>query len=136
MTDRTQLLRLMDGSLDAPEAERLRVRLERDATLRDAWQRLQATQAALHTHDASFDDGFAQRVMERLRPAAPGETSLAEVLQPLFVRMELAAFTLIAGLAVYNVTAMSEAVVAASLVEMLFGLPGTTLENVLLLGAQ
>ena len=133
--DRTQLLRLLDGSLDAATAQRLHSRMEHDADLRAEWNHLQTTQDALQTHSAAFDDGFARRVMQRLRAATGSEAALADALQWLFVRVEVAALTLIVLLAVYNVTAMSEAIGAASFLETLFGLPGTTLENVLLFGA-
>jgi anti-sigma factor RsiW len=133
--DRAQLIRLMDGSLDDATARRLRSRLEHDTDLRAEWNRLQAMQSMLQAHTASFEDGFSRRVMQRLRPAPGADESLAEALQWLFVRVEVAALALIVLLAVYNVTAMNDAVAASSFLEALFGLPGTTLENVLLFAA-
>lgn len=130
--DRARLIRLMDGSLDDAAARSLRSRLEHDADLRAEWNRLRTMQATLQSHTASFEDGFPRRVMQQLRTAPGADESLAEALQWLFVRVEAAALALIVVLAVYNVTAMSDAVAASSFLEALFGLPGTTLENVLL----
>ena len=136
--DRDPLLRFVGRSLTDAESDELERLLVDRPELRAKWERLHALSSTLRAHRA---DGFAtpirSRVMDRLRaPQHTGADRLATALQTLFVRLELAALVAIVGLAVHNLTVMDSPYAAASWVEALFGLPGTTLESLLLFGAM
>ena len=136
--DRDLLLRYVGRSLtDAESAELERMLAERPE-LRAEWERLHALSATLQAHRAdSFATPIRSRVMDRLRaPHNAGADGLATALQTLFVRLEMAALVAIVGLAVHNLTVMNDPYTAASWVEALLGLPGTTLESLLLFGAM
>jgi ferric-dicitrate binding protein FerR (iron transport regulator) len=136
--DRNALLRFAGRDLSEDESAELERLLEDRPGLRAEWERLRALSSTLQ---ASRADGFAtpirSRVMERIRTtersAADG---LAAALQPMFVRMELAALVAIVGLAVHNLAVMNDPYAAASWVEVLLGVPGTTWESLLLVGAM
>jgi ferric-dicitrate binding protein FerR (iron transport regulator) len=136
--DRDRLLPFVGRALtDAESAELERLLADRPE-LRAEWERLRALSSTLQAHRA---DGFAtpirSRVMERLRdPQETNAENLATALQTLFVRMEMAALVAIVGLAVHNLMVMNDPYMAASWVEALLGLPGTTLESLLLFGAM
>jgi len=61
--------------------------------------------------------------------------ALAATLQAMFVRIEVAALAAIAGLCIHNLAAVDGAY-AASWIERLLGVPGTTLETLLLFGTM
>ncbi|NBB73802.1 MAG: hypothetical protein GVY35_09000 [Bacteroidetes bacterium] len=136
--DRDRLLPFVGRTLTDAESAELERMLAGRPALRAEWERLRALSSTLQAHRA---DGFATpiraRVMDRLRaPQETGAEGLATALQTLFVRMELAALVAIVGLAVHNLTVMNDPYAAASWVEALLGLPGTTLESLLLFGAM
>jgi len=136
--NRDPLLRFVGRDLSDAESADLKRVLDDRPDLRGEWERLHALSSALQEHRA---DGFAtpirSRVMDRLRePRRSTADALAASLQPMFVRMELAALVVIVGLAVHNLTVMGDPYTAASWVEALLGMPGTTLESLLLFGAM
>lgn len=135
--DRDLLLPFVGRTLTDAESAALERVLADRPELRAEWERLRALSSTLQAHRA---DGFAtpirSRVMDRLRaPRETGADRLAAALQPLFVRLEMAALVAIVGLAVHNLTVMNDPYMAASWAEALLGLPGTTLESLLLFGA-
>lgn len=136
--DRDALLRFVGRSLTDAESAELERMLADRPKLRAEWERLHALSSTLQAHRV---DGFAtpirSRVMDRLRDTSHADAGgLAAVLQTLFVRLELAALVAIVGLAVHNLTVMNDPYAAASWMEALLGLPGTTLESLLLFGAM
>lgn len=135
--DRDLLLPFVGRTLTDAESAALERVLADRPELRAEWERLRALSSTLQAYRA---DGFAtpirSRVMDRLRaPRETGADRLAAALQPLFVRLEMAALVAIVGLAVHNLTVMNDPYMAASWAEALLGLPGTTLESLLLFGA-
>jgi len=134
--DRDPLLPFAGRNLPDAEAAELERLLEDHPDRRAEWERLQALSATLQAGRA---DGFASpirsRVMTALRGDGPRAPGIAAALRPMFVRLEVAALVAIAGLAVHNLVVMGDPY-AASWIERLLGVPGTTLESLLLFGAM
>lgn len=61
--------RLLDGDLSPLELARLLRRLHRDPTFRDAVSSVQLVRDAI-TGNEALDDGYTQRILERVRTAA------------------------------------------------------------------
>jgi len=136
--DRDLLLPFVGRPLtDAESAELERVLADRPE-LRAEWERLHTLSSTLQAHRADgFETPIRARAMDRLRDTQDaGADGLATALQTLFVRLEMAALVAIVGLAVHNLTVMNDPYMAASWVEALLGLPGTTLESLLLFGVM
>jgi hypothetical protein len=136
--DRDTLLRFIGRDLSGAESVELQGTLDDRPALRAEWERLHALSSALREHRADdFSPEFRSRVMERVRKSRRSTADdFVASLQTMFARMELAAVVSIVGLAVHNLTVVAPPYVAASWIEAVLGLPGTTLESILLFGAM
>lgn len=132
--DRDTLLRFAGRDLSDAESAELERLLDERPGLHAEWARLHALSSTLQEHRAEgFSTPIRSRVMAQIRETQRSTTDgLVASLQPLFVRMELAAIVAIFGLAVHNLAVMDDPYTAASWVESLLGVPGTTLETLLL----
>ena len=136
--DRDTLLRFIGRDLSEDESAELQGTLDDRPELWAEWERLHALSSALREHRADdFSPGFRSRVMKRVRKTRRSTADdFVASLQTTFVRMELAAVASIVGLAVHNLTVVAPPYVASSWIEAVLGLPGTTLESILLFGAM
>lgn len=136
-SDRTRLLRYLDGELPADAAQRLERRLEAEPALRAQLNRLARLTHTLQAEaPRTFDDGFARRVMNRLPDRAPEAESapaatLYDALQPAFVRLALASGIAIAVLGGLNAVQYQDAGAGSSVVEAALGLPDASLDPAL-----
>lgn len=121
-TDR--LLRYLAGEMPADDERRLEQSLAADASLRERLDELRALQHTVQSADRRFDDGFAARVMDRVRDAAP-IASFDEALQAAFLRVAMITLLLIVSLGGYNVATADET--TGSAVEAALALPDATL---------
>jgi anti-sigma factor RsiW len=121
-TDR--LLRYLAGEMSPDEERRLEQSLAADASLRERLNELRALQHTVESAEGRFDDGFAARVMDRVRDARP-VASFDEALQAAFLRVAMAALLLIVSLGGYNVATTDEP--TGSAVEAALALPDATL---------
>ena len=132
--DRNKLIELLGTTPgDDTEAQALRQRLAEDPALKAEYQRLAVLRTELRAARAdSFKPFFAERVMRRLNEkAAPIGESVAASLQWLFPRaatVGLAAAVVLAGLNVFH---YGDLEVTSSIVDALFGLPGSSLMDAL-----
>lgn len=136
--DRDPLLRFVGRDLSDAESAELERLLDDRPELRVEWERLHALSSTLQAGRADgFSTPIRSRVMAQIRET---ERSTADgfvaALQTMFVRLEMAALVAIVGLAVHNLAVMDDPYTAASWIESLLGLPGTTLETLLLFGAM
>jgi anti-sigma factor RsiW len=132
-TDRQRLLRYLDNALPSDERARVEARLEQDAAFRAQYERLQAVHATVQAAGGStFDDGFADRVMDRVQAASPDPlAALYEPLRALFFRLALASLLLIGALGGYNAVRYHDTAAVDSPVEAALGLPDVTYQTAL-----
>jgi anti-sigma factor RsiW len=135
--DPNPLHRFAGRDLTGAEAAELERLLDARPDRRDEWARLQRLTGALQ---AARTDAFQAPVRAQVMAQIQGERAstadaLAATLQAMFVRIEVAALAAIAGLCIHNLAAVDGAY-AASWIERLLGVPGTTLETLLLFGTM
>ena len=144
MRDEERLIRSLDGDLSETEASVLREKMLSDrgfAARRAAWE---AVHEELGADLPTFEPGFQDRVLARIRalPAAErhaahadrtGAESLYLHLQRAFPRLVAACLIGVVALGVYSL--VGDGGLANSAVESLLGLPGETLETAFALGS-
>ncbi|HVK40368.1 MAG TPA: hypothetical protein VNA88_17690 [Candidatus Kapabacteria bacterium] len=130
--DREHLLRFLEGECSAQEARALEARLAADAELRERLASLRSMRDAMRASRAeSFSLGFADRVLERLDPAASGDDALYRALGWVFRRAAIASLIAAVLFGALNIAHYQDFEVSSSVIESIFGLPTVTLEDAL-----
>ena len=132
--DIDDLLRLIEGVMDDEEAGAMRERLERSASLREAYEQLKASrqwmQSAVEVSAAdALRPFFTDRLMRKLRPVPPESVpfeDLVAMMTRVFRPVAIAGFLLAVGLAVYNVDISRDYSVDTTTTEAILALPPVT----------
>jgi hypothetical protein len=137
--DRELLLRWLEEDLTPAERVRVRLRLEAEPDMRAELERLRALQQAVsESGQPTFAPFFSDRVMRRLAAAeAEAEAaseSLYESLRWAFARVAVACLVLAVALGTYSAAGRGSDL-STGFLDSVLGLPATTLDTALLLGA-
>lgn len=122
------LVRYLTGDLADNRRADVEKRLDDDPALREALEHLAAVHRMVEQAPAaSFDSGFADRVVKRVRSRSGAPLGLAyDTLRTLFLRVALAALLVIGGLGSYNAVRYQDVGATTSAVEAALGLPDVT----------
>lgn len=127
------LLRLLDGTLSEQEAENIRIRLDRSASLKHEFENLRKTRKQLQdTVEESaanaLDPFFTDRLMRKVnqRAVVSQQDELVNMLGRVFRPVALAGFVLSICLAVYNINLAKDYTVDTTTAESVLALPPVT----------
>jgi anti-sigma factor RsiW len=128
MTNETDvLLRYLEGRTTAVETEAVQGRLVDEPAFAERLRRLERLRGSVQAaRPDSFGPYFSDRVARRVRGHRPVTEAMVTSMGSLFARLAVAGLLIAASLGAYNVVEYQRLGLEVSVIEAMFGLPGTS----------